>query len=437
MGNSLAFLVIPVYTKTVAALTSADTLIIFAQAPAGLGHLRVTDALYHGLPPGSHAVLLGSDDRNITFLHNLTTRNMELRRAVEYFETGEPQDLFAKVYRWWLGSHTGGLTLQFKTILDRHPTTPKTVVVVATHFGLAHQFAAIKDAFQKKHNLRIYLFVVVTDDSPLHVWAVAGADAIVVPSEYTRQLLEAYHRRVRLTESPYITLPYMVSGRLAAPLAPKDWESRRSQLAPGGGASLHIAVPISGAAVQLGYLRDVIEGLSVADRRCIFHIVSKISPATKGFLANISTHKNVELFTSYADREVVDLYEKLYEKEVIALEITKPSEQAFKALITPKRRGGAILLFSDPVGRQEQDNLNFLSRHGMLGDIGTPGDLTNATHWRAVRLPSDGKAAALAIKTALSRGIFAAMATLTSLPNHPELASDGIAKFWKMVEQTI
>jgi len=405
-------------------LTSPDTLVIFAQALAGLGHLRVTDALYHGLPKGTHAVLLGSEDKNITLIHNLTSRNVTLRRVVEYFETGEPEDVFTALYRWWLGSHTAGLALQLKTILDRHPTTPKTVVVVATHFGLAHQFAAMKDTFQKEHHLRIYLFVVVTDDSPLHVWAVGGADAIVVPSEHTRQLLEAYHGAAGLPATRYVTLPYMVSGRLAAPLSPHDWEARMRQLTPASRAPLHIAVPVSGAAVQLGFLTDVIAGLSAADARCMFHIVSKISPATRGFLAAMSTRKNVELLTSSADREVVDLYEKLYEKEVIALEITKPSEQAFKALITPKQRGGAILLFSDPVGRQEKDNLNFLSRHGLLGR-------------RAIRLPSDGKAAAMAVHTARSQGVFSAMATRTTLPNHPELASDGVTKFWKMVEQTI
>lgn len=436
-GNILALSVIPVYTNSVAHLTSPDTLVIFAQALAGLGHLRVTDALYHGLPKGAHAVLLGSGDKNITFIHNLTSRNVNLRRVVEYFETGEPEDIFATLYRRWLGSHTAGLVLQLQTILERHPAIPKTIVVIATHFGLAHQIAAIKDAFEAKHHVRMYLFVVVTDDSPLHVWAVAGADAIVVPSEHTRQLLDAYHGMAGLTASSYSTLPYMVSGRLATILTSNERESRKNQLDPASRASLHIAVPVSGAAVQLGFLTDVIDGLSAADTRCMFHIVSKISPATRGFLAAISTRKNMELLTSYADREVVDFYEKLYEKEVIALEITKPSEQAFKALITPKQRGGAILLLSDPVGRQEKDNLDFLSRHGLLGDLGTPGDVTTAKNHRAVRIPSDGKGAAMAIHTALSQGVFTAMASLTKLPNHPELASDGVAQFWKLVERTI
>lgn len=412
-----------VYTKSVDHLTSADTLVIFAQALAGLGHLRVTDALYRGLPDGAHSVLLGSEDKNITFIHNLTSRNVWLRRVVQYFETGQPQDVFASLYRTWLGSHTAGLTLQLTTILDRHPAIPKTVVVVATHFGLAHQIAAIKDAFQKKHNLRMYLFVVVTDDSPLHVWAVSGADAIVVPSEHTKQLLEAFHRASGINPSPYIRLPYMVSGRLALPLSAAGWESRKNQLSAGRVAR-HIAVPVSGAAVQLGFLADVITGLSAADERCFFHIVSKISPATRRFLAAMSTHSNVELMTSYSDREVVGLYEKLYEKEVIALEITKPSEQTFKALLTPKQRGGAVLLLSDPVGKQEEDNLDFLSRHGLLGR-------------RAVRLASDGKEAAVAIQSGLLKGEFAAMAALKALPDNPELASDGIAQFWKMVEQTI
>jgi len=65
---------------------------------------------------------------------------------------------------------------------------------------------------------------------------------------------------------------------------------------------------------------------------------------------------------------VVDLYEKVYEDNRILLEVTKPSEQSFKALISPTCIGGSILLFSEPVGRQEWDNISFLRRHNLIPD---------------------------------------------------------------------
>lgn len=55
------------------ALTNPSMLLIFTYAPAGFGHLRVTNALYHGLPSGANPVLLGAQDYSINYVHRIAS----------------------------------------------------------------------------------------------------------------------------------------------------------------------------------------------------------------------------------------------------------------------------------------------------------------------------------------------------------------------------
>lgn len=429
-------------------LTSTNLVIIFAQSLTGLGHLRVTDALYHGLPSGAHAVLLGSEDKSVSLVHNIMSQNLFLRHTMEFFQNGPPENIFTFFYRRWLMSNTTLLEVQLKTILERHPQPPKTVFVIATHFGLAHQFAAIKERFGKENGVRVILMVVVTDDTPIHMWAVGGADVIVVPSGKTRHELEAYHKTAGLPPTHYAVLPYMVHPGLGVRLLTAEFLSRTKQLDPDSKTPIHVSVPISGAAVQLPYIASLIASLNGLSDRFVFHIVAKQSRRTEWFLKSMSKYKNVELITSYHNREIINLYEELYRKYVIALEITKPSEQAFKALVGPKARGGAVLLFTDPVGRQEWDNLAFLERHGLVPKNAskriawkftdanvtyTSEELKDVSHWRGLKLP-DEKAAEF-ILWALQKNVLAAMGKHSEFHEHAELAGNGVAQFWDMAEK--
>jgi len=440
-------------------IPSTDRVIVFGQALAGLGHLRVTDALYHGLPKGTKAVLLGSQDKGLTLFHQFVSIHPMTRAIFEWAQYGWREDVFTVVYRGWIRSHTKLLEEQLQTIFDRHPQRPKTLLAIATHMGLAHQFAAIKESFSKKHNVRMIVVVVVTDDAPIKIWAVGGADMIFVPSQRTKQLLETYHQsQAGLARAEYIVAPYMVHPALGEPLSGEAYETRRQQLDPSANTTIHIAIPVSGAAVQMDffekYMRALEDGESLGfargKPRVRFHIVSKDMPSTTSFLGAMRQKSNVRVTSSSSDQEVVDAYQTLYAQETIALELTKPSEQAFKALVDPKKRGGSILLLSDPVGRQESDNLNFLERHGLIPkhaglkmqwkfqqDAAPPdaGMLEDARHWRGLRLPSDPVGAAAFTLWCLRHGIFASMLDFAGYADHPELASDGVKVFWKMVEE--
>lgn len=423
---------------------------MFAQASAGLGHLRVTDALYKGLPVGAHPLLLSSQDKSVTAVHRITSIHPWLRAVMEFTQHGIAEQVFTKTYRWYLRRNTKILEDQLQTILEQHITYPKTLLVVATHFGLAHQLATIKETFAKKYKVNVVLVVVVTDDSPQSLWAVSGADLIFVPSERTRRVLDHYHKQQHLTKTTYVVSPYMVSPRLGVSLTAHQLSSKRQQLSPKRSSPIHLAIPISGAAVQLIYVSHVIKQLRIFSDRFVFHIVSRQSTHTREFLSQHIGQQQITLRVSESDREVIELYEQLYAKEVISIELTKPSEQAFKALLHPRARGGSILLFSQPVGRQEWDNINFLTRHDLMPTGSEQKELWNlarrnkpiseelyklAPSWRAIRLPFHSQASVQFAWWALEQGLFEAMANFSRYKKDPELSSDGVRLFWQKTEE--
>lgn len=432
-----------------------DTLVVFAYAQAGLGHMRVADALYDGLPVGSRAILLSSRDRRITYLHRFTSSHPLLRLLLEFFQNGRPEELFTRVFRTVIARDNQIARQELTQILHQEPKAPKTILIVATHFGLALQFAAMKDEFAKAHGVRVVLVVIVTDDSAQKVWAVPGADLIFCPSSTTKNALEAYHRTIDPTGTTgYIASPYMITPSFALAISRSASLSRVSACDPSSGAPISIAVPVSGAAVQLGFLLRMIRELSGMSDRFHFEVVSKESRFTSMFLRELSREAQVRVHTAMWDRMIIEQYEALYRNVVITAEITKPSEQAFKALLTPRQVGGSILLFSEPIGRQERDNLKFLSRHDLVPSTEeqellwelsekciklslSPHTqlLEKAKHWRALRLPANPREGVRFIAWTLKEGIWQTMASFTSFPRDPGLHSDGVARFWKrMVE---
>jgi hypothetical protein len=433
------------------ALSSPDLVIVLAQALTGLGHLRVTHALYHGLPTGAHAVMLSSQDTSINYMHKIMSVNPILREVMEFVQSGWAEDAFTIVARKYFRKKTKLLEEQLQTILEQNVTKPRTLLVVSTHLNLGHQLAAMKEEFERKNSVKVILVVVVTDDSPQHLWAVGGADLIFVPSEYCKRQLQLYHKtQLNLPETKYVVAPYLVSPNLGVTLTDGQFRRRQQELDPTRLASIHLSIPISGAAVQLAYFDKLIHEMDRLSDRFTYHIVSQQSPATRDFLGRMIGKQHIKLHVSSSHREVVDLYEKLYEDEVIGLEITKPSEQAFKALFRPRQRGGTILLFSDPVGRQEWDNVRFLMRHGLLSNaedqqtlwrdaVGNriPGETIRlrARSWRALRLPAHSLDSARFIWWCLERGMFSTMMHFSGYQDNPELSSHGVEIFWKKVSE--
>lgn len=430
-------------------LSDKSLVIVFAYAPAGLGHLRVTDAVYDGLPEGVTPILLGSQDKSITYIHRLMSLNPIVRYLTEWVEHGTLQSTFTSAYRNYLKNNTKILYQQLTTILDQRLEVPKTILIIATHFGLAHQLGSIKERIQKEKGVKVILIVQVTDDSPQYIWYVEKADCIFVPSHKTKHDLIQYGKQHGLDHVPFEVSPYPVSPLLKKDLTPEQFERKTSQVDPSHNSKIHVAIPISGAAVGMAFFKDIIHALHMKNDRFFFHIIVKNTQHTASFVNSMKHVPFVELYTAYHDRQIVNIYEKVYEKELISLEITKPSEQAFKALFSPREIGGSILLFAKAVGRQEYDNLDFLKRHSLIPQTVFTLTENNTTEisikenelltihtWRGLQLPKNPKESADFILWCIKNSIFMTMMDYRRKENN-EMNANGVEIFWRKVVELL
>lgn len=408
-------------------LSDESLILLFSYAPVGFGHLRVTDALYHGLPKNSNPLLLETHDRSLTFLHRISSIHPWARSIMERIQRGRAESIVTFFYRHFLHQQTKLIYQQIATIIEQRIVLPRRLLIVSTHFGLAHQIAAVKKKIEEEKKIKVHLVVQVTDDSPQKIWYVPGSDLIFVPSEYTKRRLSEYGNSENLAPVPIHVLPYPISPSLAKTLTTHQYDNRLHQTHAESTASIHMSIPISGAAVGLSDFTKIIDDLFMKSQRFKFFVVTKSALHTQNFINEMLKRTYVQLIASSFDKGVVEQYEQLYLNHTIALEITKPSEQAFKALIDPTSVGGSILLLSRPVGRQEYDNINFLSRHNLiphksvqemlwkkarnketLGDHAH--DIWNiAVNWRGVRLPNNSSEVADFIWWCMNQSIFSAM----------------------------
>ncbi len=437
-----------------------SVMVVFAYAPAGFGHLRVTEALYHGLPAGVAPILLGSQDTSIRAIHRMISIHPISRKIMQWAQSGTPERLFTHSYRFFLEKKNKLLYQQMVTLLDQRMHVPKTVLIIATHFGLAHQLSVIKQKLEQERNIKVFLFVQVTDDSPQYIWYVPGADIIFVPSEKTKQQLIGYGKSANLPPVHFEVIPYPISPVLTQRLTSHELEQRHNQVLPDTGSPIHVAIPISGAAVGIPFITKLITHLQLFSDRFVMHVVAKDTAYTHEFLKIIQANHGVNLYVSTHDREVVETYEQVYRQYPISLEITKPSEQTFKALCHPNQRGGSMLLFTDPVGQQEYDNIDFLKRHKLLPTEQDQQRMwsrsfhnlslfpdhfekiqLHAKQWRGLRLPPDPIHAASFVWWGIEHHFFEYMMHFSPQEHtdiqYRELQTTGVEQFWQKITKYV
>lgn len=423
-------------------LIDEQTLVILAYADAGLGHLRVTNSLYEGLPKKVNPVLLRSRERTTGSLHQLTSTHPLFSKMLGWSQKGKQEEIITSVYHKLMIKNSKVVMKQVEEIVEQKMHMIHKVVVVCTHFGLAHQLADVKKSLEKKWKLQVFLVVCVTDDTAQKIWYVPEADIITVPSRSTKKALGNYDNIKVIT--------YPVSPLLGKKFTQEEYEQKNKQLESGATDVINVSVPISGAAVGLEFAGKLIKTLHKINKRFVFNVVTHDNMFTKAFI-NLNQRRNfVSVLESSHPRRVVRLYDKMFLNSILSLEITKPSEQAFKALFSPKRRGGVILLFTKPVGRQEYDNLDYLRRNRLIPKQNEQDQLhayalenihfsdntkiqlvQKAKQWRGMVLPLNPKDASIFINWCLSQGIFSGM-------GHSSVdKSQGVKKFWKTVDSLV
>ncbi len=435
------------------ALTDPSLTIIFETSPLGLGHLRVTDALYHGLPKDVSPVLLGAQAPKSSAIYRFASTHMSTRKILEMMQLPPLDQPVAAIGRQILRRQTNYVYEHVKNILSERFTIPQTVLLVATHAIHAHPLGAIKERLSRELGIRILLIVQVTDASPQAIWYVTDADMIFVPSAYTKKKLEAYGSRARLPHVPIAVTAYPVSPILTEEVSAYHFDAREQQVDASSASVVHMSVPISGAAVGTDFTETFIRKMHQLSHRFVFHIVAREAGYTQKFIQTMVEQPYVRLSVSTNERVTVDNYEIVFKETNISLELTKPSEQAFKVLATPHQRGGAIMLFSRPVGGQEYDNVRFLHTHGLvptqsesesMWTLATNGEhlhdkevLARAKGWRGVLLPENAEDAAVFTQWCLENGIFTKMMQYEQPQVGVEVRSNGVEQFWREVKNLL
>lgn len=415
-------------------------MVIFTSSPAGLGHIRVLDAIKDGAPNRSELNDVGMENTTESRLHFLGSNVKFFAWLTHFYQTNPIAEfIVTKIYTSYLRINTDQAINVFSKIAADNPEEKKWVVI-STHFALAHTIAAAKQKLEKKLGITIALFEVVTDDSPQRVWAVEGADRIFVPSEQTKTKLAKYLKNPEVLR----VISYPISPRLGEVLTDAEFDLVKNQLAPHSRETT-IDIPISGAGTQLPFFENLIKNLIPQGFK--FKIVGLDLPFNRAFIAKMKQVPQVELLVGVSPWEAVHIYESMFQKSPRpAIEITKPSENCFKSLLEPKTRGGMIILLTPPIGRQEFDNLNFLERHRLMPTASEQVKLENgeidndihykASHWRAISLPREASKASEFIKKLKDSGIFSSMLGFVA-EEKQELRHDGVKMIWEEVEKEL
>jgi len=413
-------------------------LLVFTYAPAGLGHLRVTDALVDSRPKNFSYLMLGSYDKFITNFHRFFSVNPIAKWIFTISQYGLSEDIVTHIYRGILVLTSGAIYKQMKGIIEENQDV-KEIWVVATHFGMAHQLGAVKERLMKETGKIIRLIVQVTDDTSQHIWCIRGADLTFVPSLFTKNKLEKYANRLKMNLN-FEVIPYP----LCPVLTNNIDKVARNMTFLSNDQQINVAVPISGASVGLSYIAKLISFVAKKSDRFKFWVLVKSSVYTDMFVRSLAKMPNVNLITGRNDNEMISLYELLYQENLIHIEITKPSEQSFKAILPPFLTGGSIMLFTSPVGRQEFENIEFLVRQGLMpksnyGEVNKTKEEVSS-YPRAIRLSKDPNIAANFILWALDTGLFARMSGpefkfSIQAESMGEVGPNGARDFWKVAEK--
>lgn len=425
-----------------------EIMIIMTTAPTGLGHIRVTKALKDALPLNIRIEIMGLASSRIQFLHRITSTSTIGRILMEFMQTNPiAEEVLTRIYRKELRTKTRSVSNRIKELVLRRRPKPKLVVIVSTHMSLAHQIAAIKKRLGKELGVKIFLAVVVTDDSPQKLWAVYGADLITVPSIETKHGISDYIRRIDKKVPEVEVVPYPLAPVFYQNLSDDEYMNRTKQVQPSTDTPIKVLLPISGAATQLSYFKDLITRL-IKKSNTRITIVSRESKHTNAFLEWAMREPHIEVIADIIDRDVVESYESILSQEIFSIEITKPSEQSFKSLLAPNKKGGVILCFSGPIGRQEYDNLRFLQKNKLIPTneenkmiidiLNTKKEIPNeivkkAKRWRGIILSKNPNEAAKQILALRRSGLFLEMMKYKNANIDLTLKDDGAEKFWEVV----
>ena len=414
------------------------TLVFFLDEETGLGHIRVTESLEKSIPSWVEKVFIRELDEVLVKAHGAGSSSLG-KFLQEQLQYGLWQYITTPLLRLLFWITSARYAQKVIQQVSKHQSADH-ILFICTHFAPAHRLSYFLPFWRLRYPKKTFhLIVQVTDDSPQYIWYVPGADLTLVPSRVTKIVLEKYAKRLRMSLHSIQVSPYPVSSFLNVPLSKAECEDRQMQLDPLHPALLHICIPVSGAVVGTGFLLELMKLLHQRIPKTFFHVVCRETDGAQPFLQEMQKLPFIKTYTGFRPADVVDVYERLYRSQIISLEITKPSEQAFKTLLSPATKGGVSMLFTEPVGRQEKDNLNYMRREFLLPSEEVQGEILagrgdQSKLWRGYTLSGKVEGSVAFIKTLFEGGEFLRNVTCLIQAKPTEFSQeDANHQFWEKV----
>lgn len=455
--------------------------IVFVATDAGAGHLRPALALIAALLESINCLQIPTIS---TRTHRRGSRELRLMHIINFVALHKKFQnmVYAPISRQLLLSQDGinvinEVEKQIRLAINQ---SKKEIVFIHTNPDPAYIAGFYKHQLEQKHDVKITNVVVITDHFFSRVqciWALIDADIIVAPDHQTKKLIQrdllywcdklTRRRKDRSKHLPKVIVCAFPQDpsfgqELSGPLHTK----RKENLSPDSNKAVNVAIPLGGAAPGMPFLADLSKNLRNSGKfnlwtlfkqadgdqeTQIYEQMMKDLEATTQVVTN-----NQQLIQAYSDRFNSD-----NPPDVV---IVKPGELSNQTMFDPSQVGGAIFLFTEPVGDQEVQNLLFFQseeggriipdekeNQALIGLIlqlvqsGTDNANDNpelksfqekAKKWRGLSLPRDPQQAALFIVGLKKFGIFAAMSLHQrgAYENNEAMSTTGFRDFFYILD---
>lgn len=434
-----------------------DASVFVTVTDAGAGHLRpalgLSDALEEGLPILRFSTISSRS-------HHAGSTNPRLLKGAEGIARHETfQNLvYTPIQRGLLLRQDAESTLTtLSQAIERSVAEGRgEVIFIHTNPDPAFVAGYFKHQLEQQYHVAITNVVVMTDHFHTRsqsIWNLIDVDVIVAPDTQTQSLTEYWLRywerkmrknriKERGTSIPQVVVcGYPQDPTFALPLDRTLEDKRQRELDARDGGAIDVAIPLGGGSPGMPYLATLSRSLSGRGGFDIWTLF-KARPGDEA-----TTQYETVMRSIGAELEIVDNNEGLIRRygarmrstHVPSIIIVKPGELSNQLIFSPHQVGGAIMLFTEPIGDQEvQNKLFFQSAEGHrvlptedenrtlielmthLMTQGSPPDAPNhdldemrakATGWRGLALPPDPSQAAEFIIALKRYGILSAMAS--------------------------
>lgn len=280
------------------------------------------------------------------------------------------------------------LAIQFPIMRDqfrKHPqSNPATFAeVLANILSPGHNFIVVPNADVGKaiHDATEYSTqthvrsaeraIVVTDHFPrrIHLFWLTPSNTLVVADKYTREsaveAINKYWKRMwGNKDRPDVVVNPFPIDPAQEKIMPQELRDKRAQALDPTDPFVepNIALLLGGASVQADYMTTISEGVGYWSQ---IYSTFKDRPETQRLAQSIAKQSGkVDLASDNLD--MIHALNQQMATSPPDIIIVKPGEISNNALLPTTAFGGGILLFSPPVGDQEEQNLEFLRLEKLL-----------------------------------------------------------------------